>query len=58
MEHNKDINLQYVVNSLTNQISTLTQEKAYLEAIVTSQQEEANKLREELNKAVDKNDSL
>lgn len=39
------VNLQYVVNSLANQVSQLTQEKAYHEAIIASQQEEIEALK-------------
>ncbi|MTW85634.1 hypothetical protein F3157_08155 [Virgibacillus dakarensis] len=44
MEH--EVNLQYVVNSLNNQVSQLSQEKAYHEAIIAAQQEEIEQLRE------------
>ncbi|WP_158589667.1 MULTISPECIES: hypothetical protein [Clostridia] len=41
------VNWQYVVNGLSNQVAQLSQEKAYLEAIVATQQEEILKLKEE-----------
>ncbi|WP_200411284.1 hypothetical protein [Virgibacillus salexigens] len=42
----QEVNLQYVVNSLSNQVSILSQEKAYHEAIIAAQQEELKQLKE------------
>lgn len=41
----QEVNLQYVVSALSNQVAQLSQEKAYLEAIVATQQEEINELK-------------
>ncbi|MEF2293747.1 hypothetical protein [Virgibacillus dokdonensis] len=41
----QEVNIQYVVNALSNQVAQLSQEKAYHEAIITAQQEEINELK-------------
>lgn len=43
----QEVNLQYVVNSLSNQVSQLLREKAYHEAIIAAQQEEILELKGE-----------
>ncbi|WP_170875204.1 hypothetical protein [Virgibacillus pantothenticus] len=41
----QEVNLQYVVNALSNQVAQLSQEKAYHEAIIAAQQEKINELK-------------
>ncbi|MBU8567595.1 hypothetical protein KM914_14320 [Virgibacillus pantothenticus] len=41
----QEVNWQYVVNALSNQVAQLSQEKAYHEAIIAAQQEEINELK-------------
>lgn len=41
----REVDLQLVINALSNQISSLSQEKAYYEAIIAAQQEELKKVK-------------
>ena len=58
-------NPQYVINSLSNQIAALAQEKALRDALITEQQQEiqelkkqVEKLREEAQKKLDERNNL
>jgi peptidoglycan hydrolase CwlO-like protein len=41
-------NPQYVINSLSNQIASLAQEKALRDAIITEQQQEIQELKKQI----------
>ena len=42
-------NPQYVINSLSNQVAALAQEKALRDAIITEQQQELTEVKKELD---------
>ncbi len=49
-------NPQYVINSLTNQVAMLAQEKALRDAIITEQQLEIETLKKEIEELKKKDD--